>query len=522
MLSSDYFDGSRELKLKEIVDNYNKFRLPIVSSDNKLDLMRSKLLINVSVFDMISTRYPEYLKYLLPWTRDSRCIERKLVYRYQFPLVNFAATEFTDTYELDLRILSLFWYARMYTTNPDFRTFDSLVDIGGAGFMLEVPPSRETIRDGQLKIVMDAVFAVDALSRKDGLRILVIGSSSPGVSGLAYNLIGHMITNSEIFLYDPVNVKTVFSFNTNVYHYIDEPYGYDEDCSIYDLVLDDSWVEHSTRAERDPFGRVYSCSNYSIKCFPSEDLPVDVNRYYQAFKTDSHEFRAVSRSIVYDFKSIPVGHCSACTELRYLLKDSYCMDFYLQFVSYHKVNCMTGEYRDDIDPHAFDYGFVKVNNVTEDFIDQCFKLPWDSGISGSVIPMNQHMISGAVIKISSERFLTNFVFRHALAILKIENGAMHFCGDPVKYGLFAGSVDPPYFPVKTVKSYNLFQEKQKQTSSASTSLSSSSDIKNSKYTRKANPGSELLTRNEKRDKRMMAKKESVYKKNFDSAWCYFG
>jgi len=462
MLSDSYFDGSRENFLKKFVSDYTKVKPPILQEVKPFSLIRQKLLIPVEVYDTVLQREPSYIEYLLPWTKDSRIIERKYEYRIRFPLVDGKETEFTNTYNLSFKELSIFWFTRMYTLTPDFVAFDSLIRGGGTSFIMELPPSRESIRDGQLKIVLDAVLAVDALSSTINQKILVIGSASLGISGLAYNVIGYMLTNSEIWLYDPLNVRSDYKFNSNLYHYIDAPYMYDEDCSKYDLVLDDSFIEHSSRQERDPFGIVYKCPNFSIKCFYYEDVPFSANRYVQAFKTEGHEVRIVSRSIDYDFRCIPVGHCSACTELRYLLKGNYSYEFYLNFVESHKVNCMTGEYRDIVDPSPFKYSFTPIQYVPDDFVERCYKLPWDTGIRGNEIPMNHHMISGAVIKISDERFLTGYIYKYAVGILLVQGNYLSFSGDFDRFGLKRFENCDPVMPIVSVTSYNAFQNLQKR------------------------------------------------------------
>jgi len=125
---------------------------------------------------------------------------------------------------------------------------------------------RSSIVDGQLKIVVDAVLAVDALVVKDSVKILAIGSSSPGgmVSGIAYDVIPYMVTNSSFRLYDPNTINCRYTIDTNSFEHRAVKFPYTT-VDGYDLVLDDVWIEGVHRETYDPDFIVSSAPNYSYK-----------------------------------------------------------------------------------------------------------------------------------------------------------------------------------------------------------------------------------------------------------------
>jgi len=189
---------------------------------------------------------------------------------------------------------------------------------------------RSSIVDGQLKIVVDAVLAVDALVVKDSVKILAIGSSSPGgmVSGIAYDVIPYMVTNSSFRLYDPNTINCRYTIDTNSFEHRAVKFPYTT-VDGYDLVLDDVWIEGVHRETYDPDFIVSSAPNYSYKKFPFEKGKG--NSYYQVFKTGGFELRSVSRDTTQiEYRNLPIGGCPACIELKYCLKGNYSSEFFFE------------------------------------------------------------------------------------------------------------------------------------------------------------------------------------------------
>jgi len=114
--------------------------------------------------------------------------------------------------------------------------------IGGGNFYYELPGERNSVDDGQLKIVTDSVLAVDALDKKEDLKILVVGCSSEGgcLSGLAYEVISTMVEKSTFDMYDPYTVNVSYKIESNTFKHFQGEYRY-QNVEKYDLVLDDAW-----------------------------------------------------------------------------------------------------------------------------------------------------------------------------------------------------------------------------------------------------------------------------------------
>jgi len=189
-------------------------------------------------------------------------------------------------------------------------------------------PHRGEKVDGQMKIMTDAVLAMDAIADKNGLKVLIIGSShEPGiVPRSAYAPLFYMTTNSTFDMYDPYEEEGEMIVNTNRIIRHRKPYiGYDVE--NYDLVLDDAWTELGTRIEqymiahtRKEFKDKFK-KHYSLKVFK----PIMQGRYYyQVGRTKSKEMRYVSRDII-PARNISVekhlGTCAFCRELIYYLRE---------------------------------------------------------------------------------------------------------------------------------------------------------------------------------------------------------
>jgi len=347
----------------------------------------------------------------------------------------------------------------MYTLYPDIQNYEIVKSCGGCSFNYELPGERETQDDGQLKITTDAVLAVDSLVSRDSVKILVIGSSSDGVtSGIAYDVICTMLTNSEIHLYDPFTVNCSYEIGSNRMRHFSLCYDY-QSIELYDLVLDDSWNETSYISEDIEKVKVYDARAFSVKKFPFEQ--VDCNFYYQAFVTPGREQRAVSREICYNYNFHPLGICPGCLELKYLLKRNYNSEFYEAYFDAHKINCVTKVVR-KIEPVSYEEDvFFEIEEPPGNVINMFYKLAWDPDMEGRNLPLNRNIIKESFVKVSHEKHLTGMILVNAKCILKIKDG-FFFCYGRVyeQYGFKIRS--GLNLSTKKVPVYNLMKEKRKK------------------------------------------------------------
>jgi len=393
------------------------------------DLICDNLIIDKSIYFTLKEKRPDLLYYLIPWTKNSRIIERKNNIRILFPLQDGAETEITVNYSLKEDVMGNFWFHKLYTKTPDFENFHQLESFGGCVFDYQLPGSRGTVDDGQLKIVVDAVLAVDALEEKRNVEILVLGSSAElgNLSGLAYDVVGTMVIESHIDLYDPYTVNCVYEDeNKNVYTHKAEKFEYKP--IVADLVLDDVWLSHQTHEQIDPNDFAFQVSNYSIK-----RLPWDKERektYQQLFKTTNYEERSVSRNSDYEFREISyLGRCYACTELKYLLKGDYSRKFYQMIMNAHKVNCKTGQHRSISDYGVIDLSCRKVIIKDLTVLSNFYKLPWDIDLNLRIVPANLELIRHSDVAVTDEKLLSNYVIANARSILIMKLGEYHYYGD---------------------------------------------------------------------------------------------
>jgi len=256
-------------------------------------------------------------------------------------------------YVLDIKILDAFIHSNLYNRYMCFEDFDNLMMFGGAYMNRELYPQRRIIVDGQLKILVDVILAIDSADLKKGDKILVVGSSSDvgPTAGGSYNVASIMCPGVTVDLYDPCEITRSYDevYNgvvTNYNHVKAEKRFQMCDYEDYDLLLDDAYVSGyvGTGRERwDPSGLYASFKNFSIKAFP--DMEYNGNKYNQAFSTRVGEFRVVSRPVGSLFyKQLPIlGDCAACLELKYSLRfcDRYSDDLYRFFMKMHSKCCIT-------------------------------------------------------------------------------------------------------------------------------------------------------------------------------------
>jgi len=252
-------------------------------------------------------------------------------------------------------------------------------------------------------------------------KILVIGSSSKGVvSGLAYDVISSMFTNSEFHLYDSHSINASYEMDTNKFFHNRGYFVAFHTIKNYDLVLDDSWTEEYRISNHPEHNHVYDAKNYSIKKFPDE-RKISNNIYNQVFITKKHEQRAVSRDVKnYDYKYYPIGKCAACIELKYLLAKGISLD-YSRFMRAHKIDCLTKQKRSYETVGDMSYDYIEVEPISKTILNQCFKLSWDDEMVGNSLPMNPKLVENSMVKISDDRYLTGYVLSYAKLIFLVQD-----------------------------------------------------------------------------------------------------
>jgi len=284
--------------------------------------------------------------------KGSKLRHRKYEDRYEimYPVIDNEESPLTQKYMIEGFKLRAFFFCNMYTLRADYSLYRQMVD-SKINVSVEVLHSRQDFDDGQLKILTDVILALDDMISNEGnldKKILVVGSSSErGVaSGFSYGAIPLMLVNSEVDLYDPCNNSGSVLSNTVVMNYYREKKDLSiEDSVRYDLLLDDAWEEKMTRSW-DVSSSFVKFRNYSVKWFHDypemPSLPYASNKYYQVFKTEACEFRAVSRQTSYlSYRSIPLlGDCPGCRELKFRLRGVYSDDLYRFYMSCHRQNCI--------------------------------------------------------------------------------------------------------------------------------------------------------------------------------------
>jgi len=466
MLADEYYiPGARQQSLKDIMKRFSG----VIERSRDIkelsyDIIKKDLMLEEVILSKLNVLRPDLLKYLLPWSSSSVIISRHDVIRIKFPCLDGLPIETTQTYELDARVFGNFWFHKMYTVEADYEAFEDVEILGGGDFKFELPAQRSTLKDGQMKIVVDAVIAVDALPSLEKQKIVCVGTSGPGtvVSGLAYEAIALMLRDSEIYMYDPHEVPAVYvDGNNNKIRRFRSKYEYPRDRSI-DLILDDAWERGVPRNDRDPNGNACLAKNFSIKCFDISNYPVE-NRYYQAFSTDSFEHRLVSRKVEFNYRYHNLGKCGACTELKYFMRRQYSPEFYDFIMKCHGQNCNDRSMRIIGTAEFQRYNFIEIEPIAEIFLKNFFCLSWDDFFQRSNhLPLNVASIRGAYVKVSDDRYLINLVLAYAKCIIKISDNRFFVIGDPDLFGFKRKEIFlSEDFTVKKVKEMNVSKNKNR-------------------------------------------------------------
>jgi len=353
-----------------------------------------------------------------------------------------------------------FFQYNMYNERFDFDGYDK-VKYAKIEYAFVLPPMRERTDDGQLKILVDCMLAVDTLVTlnkelkiESPVTVLVAGSTSGTLTsgGESYQVIPHMIPTLSIELVDPNEFSMEYMVeglvSTHVTHK-SKTHSYEK--RHYDLVLDDVFLEvikpmfHD--AARDPDDLLSEYARvFSIKAFPWSGTRY-ANRYYQAVKTSSRELRRVSHSRYPNYRNVDrLGNCSMCNELKFYLKNDYDDNVYDFFLRMHKRNCVTGELRNLVSFYKpIDIKFEIVDSDVFEIIKSVYRFSWDRGLEeypGSfenleIAQLNSNLLSRTCVIVSDFQYVpTNFfpIIRRLVCVSNVPGGyKLQFRGSPDDY-----------------------------------------------------------------------------------------
>jgi len=291
-------------------------------------------------------------------------------------------------------------------------------------------PERGSVVDGQMKIMTDAVLAVDALENKENQKILVIGSShEPGIHPRSsYMACFYLVTNSQFHMYDPLEESGMEIVNTNQIYRYRQPFVYrQENLEGFDLIIDDAWTNRGTSIETylpqqsGSQWKSYMPANYSMKVF---ELVIRGKYYYQVGKTEAREKRLVTRSLLpYYNHSLrdKLGNCSFCIELLYhLIEVDYDESFFHKIRRCHRISCGF-KYSKDQDSEKWETTRAMVEYVP------CHRVN-DEGMSRligdsnpilrlyNVIELREEHIKGRVVVVSDPIYNVNLLMSHAAIV----------------------------------------------------------------------------------------------------------
>jgi len=384
MLGQEYFDGSLLRLQKRMCEQFKLLGGSYLDMCTKpVNISHEDLCIDKAIYHRFVSAYPQYETCMLAFTAGVICIPYHFngsnVYegkqRFSYQRTNDA---YRKDYEVDFKVMSAFMQAKMYTDLPEYDEFDSMISQGVLGSYI-LPSARTSEDDGQLKILLETVLAVDAVDLSVPHKVVVVGSSHPGMSegGIAYDVLPLMGLIGEVDLYDPYNDNIVEKSDFLEMRYHKGLYPYEQ--VEGDVLLDDAWVEGKVHKDFDPEHTSYNYVHYSIKKFPFEYYEFGGNIYKQVFRTEGYEERYVSRSLHWEYRNLPIGFCAACIEMRYLLKKDYVPSFFEYWMDSHRTNCITKVRREARVPMKLisyeDFQEVRVIDVSS---FNAFTTPWDN------------------------------------------------------------------------------------------------------------------------------------------------
>jgi hypothetical protein len=427
MIDETYFNGERAKLFATILEKTKNILAKGLQSTCKVD--PDKVMLDNESLVKVERQFGT--DYLLPFCVAAKKIrETPVTVTYELP----------GNYDNDPDKLEIKREYIQLDSDLVRQSVDNLISGGVNSFVIGkvpskgfMPPPFYSSREGQMKIAVDAVLAVDAMlwsSVKGEYNILIIGSGSPGGvrCGVGYTLIPNMC-NATVTMYDPWEVSRNYELSSAKYkvryRVIGQRFDYNwllehpKFKDKFDLVLDDSWVKGMPRNSRDENDAVLSVPHFSIKQFPWErGRPGNV--YFQKFYSEGLEERRVSRNVrevtrVYH----PLGTCVACLELRLRLLLSYEKDFYLAFMAIHAVNCQTGA-KVALDVITQFDGWIRVEPFLVDFDNYC-SMNFDFFFGSKMISATCPGISDIRVVFSSRRNVPDRILSDGLQVLVIES-----------------------------------------------------------------------------------------------------
>jgi len=349
---------------------------------------------------------------------------------------------------------------------------------------IEMIPMRNVEKDGQMKIMIDAVLSVDAMlieesQQEKSYKILIVGSShDPTINPrYSYEPIEYMIKNSEIHMYDMIEESGMNKVNTNKIYRYRKAYDY-QNLKDFDLVIDDSWVDGLPAIDNKYLRgidiRDVMPDHYSIKSFRDY---VDYNNYHQVVKTTSKEIRCVSRPIIPSYENHEyLGSCVYCRELKFFLQQKYSDQVYEKILALHKkFDCYPSEWYDKTKQDRYQYRLIRPVWIEVDQVEMDYrKIEKSIVISGYVVRRRiddfyfpdlygvelraEHLRNVSII-ISSDEYLT-YVMLSAKHIFKWEKDKLYKMQKQQKetYQIHEESIDYVTERVKSLK----YSEKARQ------------------------------------------------------------
>jgi len=325
LLPSSYFDGSRNQLMSALIASFqaDKFEVEedVIISGYEIESIRE---IYYATVEVVKSQYGHYLsdvkKCFIPFCKTGRysVIDGEVK-------VYFVSGK---DYVVNKYLFDSFHYHKGYNTvaNMHLILHDYECEIIRE---VEYFPSRAQGSGGQMKIAVDAILAVDAISGEGEKKILIVGSSHEPMyePKSSYASLPYMISG-EIDMYDPLEEEGSEMVGRVKVNRIKGYYDY-KDVDKYDLVIDDGYA-HGRPTEGDVVNRV---EHFSVKSFAESPF---VNNYHQVCFTPSREVRLVSRSLVPDYSNEDrLGSCLYCRELKYYLRRRYDDEMYYAFFVLH-------------------------------------------------------------------------------------------------------------------------------------------------------------------------------------------
>jgi len=365
LLSLDKFDSAgRKNLLREMTMFYfEKKEVPL----EEIGIISSEIFIDSMSYFTVQRQTSKILEYIL------RCFSFFCVdVKYRNVDDAYYVMYHNREYFIPQIIVNSFFFHQIYvdanSINKIERDWDQKILRS-----TELIPMRAAEKEGQMKIMIDAVLAVDAMLveekeiKEDNFKILIIGSShDPNVNPkYSYAPIEHMIRKSEIHMYDVLEEEGISYEGSNKIFRYRKAYDY-ATLKDYDLVLDDSWSNGlpaiETRYLKGKDLRQIMPRHYSIKSFKEY---LDYNNYYQIVKTACREIRCVSRPIIpsYQYHQY-LGTCAYCRELKFFFQQNYNDAVYEKILALHKnYECYPSEWYEKTKKIRDQFNLVKPNWV---------------------------------------------------------------------------------------------------------------------------------------------------------------